>query len=173
MRIRPHRVGSDGPSPRATRAPAQLSLLEGGRAGTLRASHVAFHVACQALEALRLLLGAAAAVHFATRDDGRVARAALVAMTRERGDDYLEANRMRNNVARLLRDLRHYDEAEVMLRRVLAIFENALGEDHPSTLISVNQERIHHYGPQGKGARSGIDKAHRGCSAFARLSIDP
>ncbi len=66
------------------------------------------------------------------------ARSQLVAMTRERGDDDPEANELHNQVARLLNDLGHYDEAEAMLRQLLAKRENALGKDHPDVASSLN-----------------------------------
>ena len=66
------------------------------------------------------------------------ARAELVAMTRERGDDDLEANLLRNSVARLLKDLGHYDEAEAMCRQVLAFAKNAFGENDPDVAESLN-----------------------------------
>src|SRR5262249_40486743 len=60
------------------------------------------------------------------------------AYIRQRGRESHEAGRLLHQAGHSLKERARYVEAEPLLRRALAIFERALGPDHPGTAASLN-----------------------------------
>lgn len=54
------------------------------------------------------------------------------------GPEHYNTAKCLDNLAALLDRRDNYDEAEVLLRRALAIWENVVGPDHPDTLVNLH-----------------------------------